>query len=169
MAELESLKEIQETRKWGGARVGAGRKAHGKNREVIEREEAKRQFKERVAKNVDKLFNAQLDLALGEKYLMVIETIKTSKGERKETSIVTDPEVIKQFLDGDLDNTDTEYYYMSTKPANNLALDSLLNRSFGKADEKLDITTDGEKLETIEMPVVLINKFNNWLSADTKL
>lgn len=126
----------------GGARPGAGHPKGKKTQRVIEREAISRAFKDRVAKNADKLFNAQLDLAIGEKYLMVI----TTEGKKRETRIITDIDLIKQYLDDELDNTETEYYFMSTKPANNMALDSLLNRSFGKADEKLDITTDGKSL-----------------------
>lgn len=168
MSEVESLKEIQEQKQWGGARPGAGRKAHSKNKETIEREEAARQFKERVAKNVDRLFNAQLDLALGEKYLMVIHTTGTGQNKKRTTEIVTDVETIKEYLDDNLENTDTEYYFMSTKPANNMALDSLLNRSFGKAEEKLDVTSGGEPVKAVDLPDELVAGFSTWLSQSTK-
>lgn len=166
MSDIENMKDIHE-KKWGGSRTGAGRPVHSKNPNTIEREEAARQFKERVAKHTDKLFNAQMDLAVGEKYLMVITTIGSGAKQRKETSIVTDPQLIKQFLDEELDNTDTEHYFMTTKAANNMALDSLLNRSFGKAQEKLDITTDGDKIvETLPPETIL--RFNEFLKNDTK-
>jgi len=146
MAEIEKVKNIQ-PKSIGGARPGAGRPAHGKNKSTIIKEEAERQFKERVAKNVDRLFNSQLDLALGEKYLMVITTIGSGTRQRKETSVVTDPETIKQFLDDESSlNNDTEYYYMSTKPANNQALEGMMNRAFGRAKESVDVTSGGEKL-----------------------
>jgi len=141
---LENSKNIQP--KHGGARQGAGRPEHGKNKSTIEKEEAERQFKERVSKNVDRLFNSQLDLALGEKYLMVITTTGQGTKQRRETSIVTDPDTIKRFIDEDLEDTDTEYYYMSTKPANNQALEGMMNRAFGRAKESLDVTTGGDKL-----------------------
>ncbi len=147
MANVENLKNIQP--KHGGARQGAGRPEHGKNKTTIIREEAERQFKDRVAKNVDRLFNSQLNLALGEKYLMVITTIGTGNKQRRETSIVTDPEIIKTFLDDENSlNDDTEYYYMTTKPANNQALEGLLNRAFGRAKESIDMTTNGKDLPT---------------------
>lgn len=151
MAEVENLKEIQD-KKWGGKRTGAGRPNHSKNPNTIAREEAAKQFKQRVARNVDRLFNAQIDLALGEKYLMVITTIGEGAKQRRETTIVTDPEKIKEFLDSEEDpkfGEENEYYFMTTKAANNMALDSLLNRSFGKAAEKmdLDVTSKGEKIE----------------------
>jgi len=145
----EKLDSLINKSKHGGKRLGAGRRQGALNKATLTQREAKKQFQERVAKHVDKLFHAQIDLATGEKYLMVIETIGTGTKQKRVTNIVTDPETIKQFLDEELDNTDTEYYYMTTKPANNMALDSLLNRSFGKADESLDITTDGQSLQPL--------------------
>lgn len=150
MAEIEKLNHILEKdgRKTnGGARPGAGRPKHSKNPKTIEREEAARQFKERVATNVDRLFNAQLDKALGEKYLMVITTTGEGAKQKRETTIVIDPETIKSFLDSGEDpkfGEQNEYYFISTKPADNMALDSLLNRSFGRATEKIELEHSGE-------------------------
>lgn len=148
MAELERLNDIQK-QTHGGARKGAGRKLHSKNPATITREEAARQFKDRVAKNVDRLFNSQFDLAVGEKYLMVVHTNGKGSRAKRETTIVTDTELIKKFLDEELENTDSDYYYMTTKPANNQALEGMLNRSFGKAAESLDVTSNGETLSNI--------------------
>jgi hypothetical protein len=151
MAEIEILKNIQ-PKSIGGARPGAGRPKHGKNQSTIVKEEAERQFKERVAKNVDRLFNSQLDLALGEKYLMVTTTIGTGTRQRRETSIVTDPQIIKQFLDDESSlNDDTEYYFMSTKPANNQALEGMMNRAFGRAKESLELSGDKENPVTVNI------------------
>jgi hypothetical protein len=152
MGKIESLNENQKNEQnanktgWGGARRGAGRHKHSKNPATIEKEEAVRQFKARVAKNVDKLFNSQFDLATGEKYLMVTRTIGKGAKARRETEIVTDPTLIKQFIDEELEDSETEWYFMTTKPANNQALEGMLNRAFGKAGESIDITSDGEKL-----------------------
>lgn len=137
---------------WGGRQPGAGRPKHSKNKATIEREEALRQFKDRVAINTHKLFNAQLDLAIGEKYLMVVRTIGQAAKQRKETDIVTDIETIKKYLDSDGDiDTDEEYYFMTTKAANNQALDSMLNRTFGRPKE--DDTNTGEGI-TVKFEVV---------------
>lgn len=127
-------------------RKNNGRKAGSVNKATAEMKEAKKQFVDRVNKNVDKLFNSQLDLAVGEKYLMVIKTIGKGSKARRETTVVSDPETIKQFLDEELEDSETEYYFMTTKPANNQALDSLLNRSFGKAKESLDVTSGDEPI-----------------------
>lgn len=171
MAEFETLNENQKG-KWGGARNGAGRKAHSKNPQTIVREEVLRQFKDRVAKHTDRIFNAQLDLAIGEKYLLVKRVSGKGKDRKTWVEVVEDVETIKQYLDDDGEtlNADAgeEFYYMTTKPANNMALDSLLNRAYGKAQEKMDITTDGEKIETAILPEQAMTKFTEFLSQNTK-
>jgi hypothetical protein len=151
---------------WGGYRPGAGRPKGHKAPETLLREAAAKEFKERVARHADELFNAQYDLAVGEKYLMVRETTGMGKNRKTVTSIVTDAEIIKSFLDGELENTDVEYYYMTTKPANNLALDSLLNRSLGKAEDKLDITTGGDKIAHEPNPE-LADRFSQFMEGET--
>lgn len=132
----------------GGAREGAGRPKGSENEDTKQRRLASSLFKDRVAKHANKLFNAQLDKAIGEKYLFVKTTVnKGKKNERQETSIVTDPEIIKQFLDDELnqDGAD-EWYFISTKGADNYAIESLLNRAFGTAVKAVDLTSNGESV-----------------------
>lgn len=157
-AKLENLKNNssvenstpEETPKQhGGAREGAGRPKGSENEETKQRRAAEAEFKERVAKNVNKLFNSQLDLAVGEKFLYVTITHnKGQKNERRETEMVTDPETIKAYLDGEYDNDpdSNEYYFISTKAANNMAIDSLLNRAFGTPQKNVDLTSKGKSV-----------------------
>lgn len=155
MADDESLKDISLHKGRGGARPGAGRPLGKMEPATIERMKVKQAFLKRINKHADDLFNAQYDLAVGEKYLMVKKTSGSGKDRKTWVEVVTDIEIIKEYLDdfGETLNVDNEeYYYMTTKPANGMALDSLLNRSFGKAEEKLDLTTNGETLNsTIEL------------------
>ena len=141
---------------WGGARPGAGRPPGSMNSDKIERMKIKEAFIERINRHADHLFNAQYDLAIGEKYLMVKKTTGHGKNRKTWIEVVEDIETIKEYLDDDGESlnsdTDSEYYYMTTKPANGMALDSLLNRSFGKAEEKLDVTTNGDSLSTTPDP-----------------
>lgn len=146
-------------------RKNNGRKAGSMNKTTMESKLAKKAFIERVNKNVDKLFNSQLDLAVGEKYLMVVKTIGKGSKQRRETSIVTDPDLIKEYLDEELDNTDEEYYFMTTKPANNQALDSLMNRSFGKATEKVDLTSDDKPISVLSG--LTIEELKNLANAES--
>ena len=106
-------------------------------------------YVERVNKMVDELFNAQASIAQGVSYLYRID--KDDKGHDKPAVIETDPNVIKDYIDGKLDDADS-YYYITTERPDNRALDSMLNRAFGKPEEKIDITTDGKR---IQQPAVI--------------
>lgn len=150
-AKVENLKNnsnVENTpAEHGGARPGAGRPKGTENKETKERRAALEVFKERVEKHADRLFNAQAKLATGEQYLFCRTTTEDSKGKRMTTTeIITDPEIIKQYLDDELDDTTDEYYYISTKPANNMAIDSLLNRAFGTPNKNIDVKSNGNTI-----------------------
>ena len=119
---------------------------------------AEKEFKDRILTNIYELLTAQMNIAKGTSYLYKIVTHKGIKGGegRKEHILVTDPYEIKDFLDelegesGVNPNTDNDdYYYISTKQPDNKALDSLINRVFGKVKESLDITSSGEELKSL--------------------
>lgn len=145
----------------GGARPGAGRRPGSMNKKTLERMAQKRRLVQRIVANTDKIFNAQLDKAIGEKYLMVKITEYATKKDgsrgaikRQYHEIVTDPHVIIAYLDGELDggepiHDDEHYYYMTTKPADNLAAANLLDRAYGKPTEKVELggADDGDLSE----------------------
>lgn len=145
MGELETSKDKSS---WGGARGGAGRPKGSMNPETVERMKVKAAFIKRVNHNADRLFNSQFNLAVGEQYLMWKHKVGSGNKERVVVEVVDDLETIKAYLDETLDTADGEFYFISTKPANGMAIDSLLNRSFGKAEEKIDHTTNGKDLPT---------------------
>lgn len=146
MSDFDSLKE-ESKNTWGGRRKGAGRSEGSKNKATLEQKEVKKAFIERVNKNADKLFNAQFTVAVGTQMLFMIKT--DSKGNKRKPEIVTDVETISRFLDenegmsGTLDD-DTEYYFMTTSRPDNAAIESLVNRSFGKATDKVEVEHTGE-------------------------
>lgn len=145
----EKLKKNQKSErgKNGGVRSGSGRK-RGKvsdaNQAVLE---AKKHFIRRVAKNTDKLFNAQLNKAVGETYLMWEHTIGRGKNGKNVVEIVTDPNTIRDFLDGSIESSG--YYYITTKSADNSAIADMLNRGLGRPTEHIeaDVTSDGERIQ----------------------
>lgn len=126
-----------------------GRKPGSMNRATKDAKIAKKRFIERVTMHADELFNAQLALAKGMNVLMVTRTTGTGKNRKRWTEMVDDPHTIQRYLDQELAAEDGEdyddmndeghYYFMTTRPPDNKALDSLLNRAFGKAPEKIEI------------------------------
>lgn len=145
-------------KKTGGKLPGAGRPKGPRSLAKRTKAEAKERFIERVQQNVDTLFAAQLSLAKGEQHLFVKYHTGEGKDRRAHIDIVTDPETISEYL---TDNgytlnqeADDEYYYISTRPANNQAIDSLLNRAFGKAPEKIEIEGGFFKANNLKIEVV---------------
>lgn len=118
----------------GGKRPGAGRPKGSLDTRTLEKKEAEKLFTDRVMKNVDKLFNAQMSIAEGCSYLYRIDQIGEGSKKREEHVLVTDPDEIKQYLDGE---TEGAYYYITTKTPENKAIDSMLDRVFGKAVTKI--------------------------------
>ena len=140
----------------GGARPGAGRPKGSMDKSTKERLEIRRAFESRIHHNADALLNAALNKALGETYLMRKVTERDSKDKvlRVYHKIVTNPQTIIDYLDGELEGGDSlnaagedEYYYMSTKPVDMVAAKELFDRAFGKPLQKSEIGgPDGEPL-----------------------
>ncbi len=124
----------------GGPRPGGGRKPGGKNESTKLREAALQQFRDRVAKKTDRLFNAQYSLSQGVQMLFRIDT--DSKGNRSKPQLVTDQEEIETYLDeGNLPDG-SSYYFLTTERPDNKAIESLLDRTYGKAQQSVKMEGD---------------------------
>ena len=139
----------------GGKREGAGRKEGSISKKTKEQKIVEEEFRQRVLKSMSELINSQMSLAKGCHYLFKIETKKWKdkkgnwKEEKKKPKIVESQNIIESYLAGELDNEDNDYYFISTDKPDNRALDSLIDRVFGKAPQAIDVTSKGEKLEQV--------------------
>ena len=134
----------------GGARPGAGAKKGSKSKKTLEREAVLAAFRLRAMSVADQLLSAQLSLAKGQSFLYCIKTLKNGKkSERQKPVLVTNENVILKYLDGKLDNEEDEYYYITAKEPQNPAIDSILDRTFGKATQPTDVTSQGEQIKSI--------------------
>lgn len=105
---------------------------------TIEKRVAMEVFRERVRKDLDALYFAQRSLAFGCTFIYEIVYSTTKRKEKKrENILVTDPEIIKQVLDeigdGSEGTVDEKFYFVTTEKPDNKAIDSLLDRAYGKA------------------------------------
>jgi hypothetical protein len=77
-------------------------------------------------------------------YLFRVDEEWEGKVKRKKHVLVTNPDEIIAYLDSQLDEADDDgeqvYYYITTKDSDNNALDSLLDRTFGKAAQVMEHT-----------------------------
>jgi len=134
---------IKRKNKWGGRREGQGRPKGSKNKTTIEKKKAEIELQNRIIKNVDQLINAQFDLAKGCQFLF--KTIKLKKGTK--TVIVDNPLEVKAYFDGEYEGSD-EYYFITTQKPDNFAIQALLDRAFGKAKHRTELSgEDGEPIQ----------------------
>jgi hypothetical protein len=145
----------------GGKRPGAGRKPGSKSKKTLEKQAIANAFNQRIMLHADRLFHAQLQLAVGSMKVFRIDETKDSKGNIKREHVhVTDAKEIKELLDehdGSDGIVEGAYYYFTDVSPDNRALDSLLNRGLGKVADKTDISG---KLE-IEVATFQIKTRNN--------
>lgn len=126
--------------KHGGKRPGAGHPKGKLHAKTLERMRIKAEFEDRVAHHANALFNAQMSLAMGSKFVFKRVRTKTSKGYRwSRFEVVQDPAEIMKFLDGDFKKAENEYFMITTDKPDSKAIDSLLDRSFGKAAQSLTL------------------------------
>lgn len=139
----------------GGKREGSGRPKGAVSTEKKLQQEALDRFKARVRMRMGRLFNAQASLAEGMQYMIRIETTKDSKGkEIKKHVRVTDPDEMIRALDEGLGDVDGDYYYLTSKDPDNKALDSLMDRTFGKAPQAVDLTSKGKRIEGYVLEII---------------
>jgi len=127
----------------GGARPNSGRPKGSLSEATKEKIKVEAALHVRILGAVDRLFNSQLALAEGVMHLYRVDETGEGKNKRREHVLVTDPTEIKEVLDetdGAGGVVDETYYYISTKAPDNKAIDSMLDRVFGKALTKTEIT-----------------------------
>ncbi len=135
--------------KHGGARANSGRPKGSMNKATKKKKAVEEEFKQKVMRSATRLFNAQMAIAEGVKYLWRID--KDKDGKKEKPVIVTDPDEIEEFLADEIDSG--SYYYISTEKPDNRAIDSFLDRLFGRAVQSTDITSGGKPL-TGPIPLV---------------
>lgn len=133
---LESFKGT-----YGGKRPNAGRPFGSMNKKTKELKVLDEEFRGRILNSIHDLLTAQFNIAKGASYLYRIDV---ENGE-KHHFLVEDPDEIKNVLD-ECEGTgtfDEHYYYITTKAPDNRALDSLIDRVFGKVPQKSDVKLSG--------------------------
>lgn len=138
-------------------KAGTGRPLGSKSEKTLKREEALNQFRESVSKVAGTLFRDQFSLARGAQYLFRIDkewvaTSQTNKDKgyyrNKKPVLVTSPDEMLMYLEelaennGDIaddKSEDASYYFLSARDPQNNAIDSMLDRTFGRAKSELDV------------------------------
>ncbi len=82
-----------------------------------------------------------MSLAVGNVLLFRVD--QDEKGKELPAVQVTSAEEIKAYIDGD---TEGECDYITAKLPDNKAIDSLLDRTFGKPEQSIDLKSKGKRL-----------------------
>lgn len=143
--DLENL-ENRKHPNWGGKRDGGGMKKGQKTRKTIENKIAEEYIRKRIIGALPSIISSQMSLAKGCQYLFKIEKEYSEKQNKwyvpkgRQPKIVKDKNEIASYLAGEFDDKDeSAYYFLTTDKPENKALDSLLDRTFGKAMQKVDL------------------------------
>ena len=141
----------------GGKRKNAGRKFGAQSKKTLEQKAVSDAFNQRVMISADRLFNAQLTLAVGSIKVFRVDEIEDGEKTKRVHTLVTDADEIKQVLDETTGigqtTIDDSFYIVSEVLPDNKAIDSMLNRAFGKPKDSLDVTSNGKSIapKTIEL------------------
>lgn len=132
---------------------------HGKHKKTLLLEEAYKQVQERLIQRSLKLIDTQTVIAHGtiKVYKMVSHFEGSGKNRKKvrgRPEIVTNEDEIAAAIDysyGDGDNPtdEDEYFFVTTKDPDNKAIQSQVDRIFGKAAQSIDLTSAGKEIKQI--------------------
>jgi hypothetical protein len=128
----------------GGKREGAGAPKGKTQQRSLEKDAVMKEFRQRVMKQVDPLFNAQYAKAVGSVMVFRVDEEELENGKTKKVHVhITDPEEIKQVLDeheGSAGIVGQSFYFVTDVLPDSKAIDSMLDRTFGKAQQSVEIT-----------------------------
>lgn len=128
-----------------------GRPKGKKSQATLQKEAILAAFRQKAMEAADVLFQSQMTLARGYSYLYKIEKeliVGPRGGERwqaKKPELVTSQMEIELYLAGLVDEDEIEtgpgatYYFIVTKDPNNMAIDSIFDRTFGKSVANVEI------------------------------
>ena len=150
--------EVRKSAKWGGPRPNSGRPKGSYSDEQRERIKTEREMNIRIMENVHRVLGAQLALALGTQYLFKIET--DEKGKKSKAQMVTNQDEIQKYIDGEIDDPDC-YYFITTEKPNIQAIQSLFDRAYGKAVQKVALTDPQGNGIDIDKARAIVLTFNN--------
>lgn len=154
--------------KWGGAREGAGRPKGSENDDTKKRRMMESAMKRRIVEATDALLDSQMALAMGEVNLYRVYYTGEGKNRKKHVEVVEDRDTITDFLSDSLDYGDDDYYYIARKSPDSRSIDSLLDRTYGKAKNSIDLTSAGRPVPIVGGMSVSANDSNEEASQTTR-
>ena len=116
-----------------------GRPKGRRDASTLEREAVLRAYRERVCRQADRLLDAELTVALGCSMLFR----KPKEGKERKVERVTDEATIKAFLNGELDDSTTDWYFITTERPDTLTVRNMFDRTFDRPMQRTELSGDG--------------------------
>lgn len=133
----------------GGKRQNAGAPKGTIQRRSLEKSAVARALRERTMAHADNLFNAQLTKAVGSVMVFRVDEEEIGGGKTKRVhTYITDPDEIKKVLDkneGGAGIVGKDYYFVTSIAPDNRAIDSMLDRTFGKAMQPVEVSDNEDR------------------------
>lgn len=126
----------------GGKRAGAGKPRGKLSPKTLEKNAVQEAIRQRILKQADALFHAQLVNAVGSIQVFRVDEEERDGKIKRVHTLVSDTDEIKEVLDahdGGAGVVNDSYYFVNQIAPDNRAIDSLLDRTFGKATQSIDI------------------------------
>jgi len=137
----------------GGKQPGAGRPKGAKSSKTIDKEIALEQMRQMILQEMKPILRGALDSARGLTVMFQKRKVKnkaTGKYERTgELVRVTSLERVEELLKGNCSGDD--WYYITTKDPNMVAIKELWDRTYGRTKENLDITSGGKPIPILNL------------------
>lgn len=131
--------------KVGGAREGAGRPKGSVSKKTMDEKMAEDYIRKRVMRSLPKIMDSQMNLARGCQYLFKLKKVFDEKKgiwyvpKFSKAQIVKDKNEIADYISGEFEGReDCDYYFITSDKPDNKALDSLLDRTLGKATQNIN-------------------------------
>lgn len=157
-----------------------GRPKGSKTKATLEKEKVLKALRQRTMRNANLLYDSQMSIARGVQFLYKIEKEFIKTGTNKKTGeavgwyknkkpvLVESETEIRMYIEGlheegdadDVNDSGKTYYYITTQLPDNKALDSMLDRTFGKSAQSVDVTTNGKDMPTPILHVLDTHKKN---------
>lgn len=140
-SKIEKIEKKSTTRK-GGARPNCGRKKGKLSQKALDKLQAETALKQVIYDRSKELLSKQMSLAMGLNYLYCDRVISRNKNGdpiKRSKVLITDPDEIKDYLNGEYtNNPDDDYYYITTSQPDVQAIKDLWDRAFGKPAQKIE-------------------------------
>ncbi len=153
MRKAGESEEEYKARMKGVATLGGQARKGTKNKSTIDREKQIERYKDLTASRTKTIWSSQMILAMGSIKVFRIDTETIGEGKnakriRKRPVLVESLEEIIDALDyeyahGENPSDEDMYYFVTTKDPDGMVMKDLLDRTFGKAKESVDVKHSG--------------------------